>query len=1573
MTASRGGPGGRERRFRALLVGVGRYNDPLFRPMPFITTELRALAEALKEHGGYQEAEVREADDWYGPQLRREVEHFVEHAAPGDHLLLVLSGHGFHEDGSDYLVTGPAVRSSQTFKETCLRIEFGGFLQHSGADQFVVAVDACRAPLDEYVKGGDAFGWSKGDTGYRADEIMDQPRYAHVYACTRYNKAGFKPAAGPYPEDTRDDGVVEESKGFSYFTKALTQIARDGTAPGLLDELEPALDERVRAIAREDRGDSDQCVQITYATGKEDLLLFPDRGPGARRAGEHPWEEKAREHEAWRRVRRPEGLTKAETEQAVAQLREAVARLVGLWGHDTDEGDAWLAGHGDVWRPAGTESRMGPCVETMLRNADKSATDLSLTEAALLVAGPFLYTAFGTRLAYLARNIRPWTLVDGTPAGEERGFATREAFERYCGAHQALQDRERRARERGRDAEAHAVAWWLARQWLMRLPASRAAVERSGLAGFDSLPDEPEFEPWLVREVLRPVRLRSLAGLIGLDLEQRRPARLDTVTALRRTEHTADWERIATLLTVAHHMAVDPVLLPSLVAEHLGVSDPVDGQEFRETLRGLTWQPESPGRVLSADCAHEAVELALREHTDALDSTVRAVLRGPAGARVTAWGVPVAYGAGRVGPAPGEGRQPRYHSADVRFRLDGDRVRDLLMGEQLYQDRTLALRELYQNALDACRYRRARTQLLNLRNPDNPDHWQGEITFVQGEENGRAYIECRDNGIGMGRHELRHLFAFAGSRFVEEREFLEERGKWAEENIPFQPNSRFGIGVLSYFMLADEIQVITSRMPREGGYGERLEVGIDGPGVLFRVRETGLSRPPGTTVRLYLRNPDDHVSCGKVLREHLWVSDFSVVVREQGQEPLRWRPMELSEYVGVVPADSLDDGPDRDGAGPAVQDAGDGVWWCPGHGAVLADGLWAGEARFGAVVNLTGEHAPTLRLDRGAMLDDHEEYVAGLLAEKIPVLFEEGGRVLSLDWLDDLVQGGPRPFGARKAESPGQGELANRIAAQAAARGHRFRFRTFEQAEVVADASVLGCCPGDSRLVRTRRSGAPAVLTDDADLFTEWRARVWAAADPAAGVVPRSPLPAARPTDQVFMNHVAREEGTIAPPGALVAAARSCGMAIEQVADRMRELGIEVPDEPVLRRLADLYEDQAARLVRLLSRDRDGLHPWLPWGQQLDIGQIISRRASDSEDPRALAGLLATLGFRVPADEEFDRPPTRRRWPPARKDLLTLLLRQDFDPEGPELPRDRPVPPVHLAMAVSAFPDLWDVITETLMRAGHRLPPDLVPDPDLDPALVSRFSNGRAPWRSPYEPVSLGDLLVLADELRMSPERVAQRCEVLGFVPPQLPGEDERRVLERLLVDLHRNDRIDPQGDSGKVEPDVVLTLARRHAREDREIARLLGILGYSVRGLDEHPGQPRDHLDMALTSLDEEGGPPWLDVERRVPWHYVLRGADTYRLTTEEVVERLARCGYDVAPEPPGGDWAWDDDLFLLRNRSRHLGYMWHAVNTPVPLTHILHTAHRLNRTPIAVAARLEQLGHVLPEDVEFTEPAVR
>jgi hypothetical protein len=107
------------------------------------------------------------------------------------------------------------------------------------------------------------------------------------------------------------------------------------------------------------------------------------------------------------------------------------------------------------------------------------------------------------------------------------------------------------------------------------------------------------------------------------------------------------------------------------------------------------------------------------------------------------------------------------------------------MGRQLYDDPALSIRELYQNALDACRYRDTRLKGL-CRTGRNPGEWSGRISFSQGFEDDREYIECEDNGVGMDTDTLKQVFANAGERFVYRESFRSEQAAWQELNPPLQ-------------------------------------------------------------------------------------------------------------------------------------------------------------------------------------------------------------------------------------------------------------------------------------------------------------------------------------------------------------------------------------------------------------------------------------------------------------------------------------------------------------------------------------------------------------------------------------------------------------------------------------------------------------------------------------------------------------------------------------------------------------------------------------------------------------------
>nr|WP_158851607.1 hypothetical protein [Saccharothrix deserti] len=190
---------------------------------------------------------------------------------------------------------------------------------------------------------------------------------------------------------------------------------------------------------------------------------------------------------------------------------------------------------------------------------------------------------------------------------------------------------------------------------------------------------------------------------------------------------------VGLLLALGHVLAVEPITLSTVLVEHLGIPEPVDLSELRTTVEELSWEPVRIGLGLVAECRHEAVLEALREHVvrvDAVLGAVHAVAEDDAHLQPLL-GLPARASADRVEPAVRDGR-PVFTVPVTRFRLEQTRIRELLMGQPLYGDRSLAIRELYQNALDACRYRQTRQDYGTARGL--PQGWVGRIEFDQGVE-----------------------------------------------------------------------------------------------------------------------------------------------------------------------------------------------------------------------------------------------------------------------------------------------------------------------------------------------------------------------------------------------------------------------------------------------------------------------------------------------------------------------------------------------------------------------------------------------------------------------------------------------------------------------------------------------------------------------------------------------------------------------------------------------------------------------------------------------------------------------
>ena len=176
-----------------------------------------------------------------------------------------------------------------------------------------------------------------------------------------------------------------------------------------------------------------------------------------------------------------------------------------------------------------------------------------------------------------------------------------------------------------------------------------------------------------------------------------------------------------------------------------------------------------------------------------------------------------------------------YQPIDLRFNVDTSSALQLFMGDTLYTDRRVFLRELIQNSVDAC----------NLRQLYEPDH----IPAIHVDFNSDiSEIKVRDNGVGMSKQWIEKYFLNIGLSFYQSDEIIRIN---RDADIQFSFISRFGIGFLSCFLVADKVIVKTRQAGEDG-----LSVTITNINDYFDVRLVQEKIPVGTEVTIVLKEND---------------------------------------------------------------------------------------------------------------------------------------------------------------------------------------------------------------------------------------------------------------------------------------------------------------------------------------------------------------------------------------------------------------------------------------------------------------------------------------------------------------------------------------------------------------------------------------------------------------------------------------------------------------------------------------------------------------------------------------------
>jgi len=307
---------------------------------------------------------------------------------------------------------------------------------------------------------------------------------------------------------------------------------------------------------------------------------------------------------------------------------------------------------------------------------------------------------------------------------------------------------------------------------------------------------------------------------------------------------------VGVILRLADILDFDGKRTPSILYSHLYVRNPISVKEWNKHRAVEAWEITPELVQFSAKCSHPVIEASIHEFCIMIDNelslsnNIISTLNDFhfAKERDLHIKLPLKVNRDKIRTKTDIKNKPIYIYKDTKFNLSKTQVIELLMGTKLYGNPEVALRELLQNSIDACLLRQAQEKEWgNLYEP--------KISVKYFTENGEKILEVIDNGTGMDEYIIDNYYSKIGSSFYKSKDFYTLK---AESNADFYPTSRFGIGILSCFMISDVLIVDTKRVYGPHISSNPLNLTVEGQESIFWIKD-GHREAPGTTTRLILR------------------------------------------------------------------------------------------------------------------------------------------------------------------------------------------------------------------------------------------------------------------------------------------------------------------------------------------------------------------------------------------------------------------------------------------------------------------------------------------------------------------------------------------------------------------------------------------------------------------------------------------------------------------------------------------------------------------------------------------------
>lgn len=215
-----------------------------------------------------------------------------------------------------------------------------------------------------------------------------------------------------------------------------------------------------------------------------------------------------------------------------------------------------------------------------------------------------------------------------------------------------------------------------------------------------------------------------------------------------------------------------------------------------------------------------------------------------------------------------------FEKKKLQFTIDQDNILQLLVGHTLYNDSSVVVRELVQNGIDAVRLQR-----------------EYEKREGKSKEGGQVWVEWNskdrelifgDNGTGMSIQDVENYLLRVGTS--------KYRDESVKKQFPhFSSISHFGIGILTCFMVANDIDIITNSVEQEDANSINLRK-VNGNYLLRKLEKSQLDdriKQHGTMVKLYIRSDVDMSTLENDLRKWIVIPEVPVYLAIDNGEKIR--------------------------------------------------------------------------------------------------------------------------------------------------------------------------------------------------------------------------------------------------------------------------------------------------------------------------------------------------------------------------------------------------------------------------------------------------------------------------------------------------------------------------------------------------------------------------------------------------------------------------------------------------------------------------------------------------------------